>query len=168
MKRIIFSVVTILLMTACRSQKEASALCEERVSTYSDSISTETESTSVSNNTETINIHMLSEETGERVKFQDKGGEIHFLPDGMVTMTGVAAYEIRDKISQQKIAKEASQNDSIRLIFGAEASHGSSAASEIRSEKPAFWSFLKKPVIWLIAIFIIVISIKILWRRLKN
>lgn len=111
---------------------------------------------------------MLSEEIGERVSFQDEGGKIHFLPDGMVTMTGVAAYEIRDKITQQKIEKEASQNDSTRLLYGAESSCESSAVAIIRSEKPTLWSFLKKPVVWLIVTFIIVISIKILWRRLKN
>ena len=159
----------ILLMTACRSRKVASSLNEVSAYSYSDSVYSDTESTSVSTNTETIKVNMLSEESGERVKFLDKGGEIRFLPDGVVAMTGVAVYECSDKVSRHKVSKETSQNDSTQLLRSCvEALRESSSVSSMKSETATDKPSMKRTALWLIVTFIIVISLKTLWRRLKN
>lgn len=108
------------LMTGCRSQK--TLLNESRNQVATDTvtlIAKETSGTSLSENTKSLT---LASDIGERIEFQEYGGEIRLHPDGNVTLTGVAAYEVRNKNISAIHSSSLSINDSVTTDMKTESS----------------------------------------------
>lgn len=139
MYRLIPYVLILILLSGCRARK---ATIKESYNQFStDTTTLSTSDTSVTNITEDTRTLHLSDETGERIEFQQKGGEIHFHPDGTVTLTGVAAYGIKNRKSATQLSTHLSVCDTITSLTQTESSRQTETVITHQSDKRNSGSF---------------------------
>lgn len=165
MNKLVLWLLILVVVSGCRSRKEA--IREAFDEFTSDTTTVVTSDTSVRNINESSHTIQFSDETGERIEFQENGGEIQFHPDGTVTMTGVSAYGIKNRKSETELTSQLSVRDSVFSSAQTESSQKIETIATRQSDLPSSNTKSHLGILYSCISLLIAMSITLLLRKKK-